>query len=134
MNQLQHRPAAEFKHRSSQFYVQLNHDMPGYFQAIDFINFDWPCFFDNSKYDVIVQTLDNSTNSNWRNLGPLQKRMMIPNVMYDPYATMAVVPREHNEQLPKFISRFSRGSNYTIPQVPEGGGEYRMKRSGADWW
>ena len=118
-----------------QKYVELDHSMPGWRQAIDYAFFNNLCNLDPSKYEVIVESND-VNGPRFRKIGSLQRQVLLPLVRFDPYARIGVVPKECG--LPAFEARLTRGGTYTIPRVPMYKSDkpvtYAMERSGVDFF
>ena len=133
MNGPQCRPQLDIPHTQGGNYISLDHSMPGWLQAIDYVFFNIPCTVDKNNYDVVVEALDTS-GPRFRKIGPLDDQVRLPHVMFDPYARIGVLPRDC-DQLPRFESRLTRGGTYSIPKDAERRPlPYYMKRTGVDFF
>ena len=97
-------------------YGVLPKEVPGRVPTDDFVFFNYPSYMKPGDYNVVVESLDTSNITKFRNIGPLNKMVELPHVHYDAYATIAVIPRL-NQNLPRFNARLNRGSTYSIPEV-----------------
>lgn len=107
--------------------------LPGRVNVDDFVFFDFPSGMNPNEYMVAVDTLD-TTNpmDTTRIIGPLERNVELPHVMYDAYGSIYVIPRR-NKMLPSYFARLNRGSTYVILEVPRPsppGTKYEMRRHG----
>lgn len=95
----------------------------------DFINFLIPAGFPTDLYDVAVSTLD--TTAPFLSIGPLSKRVKLPNVVFDPVRTVVVaVPRAYG--WPRYHAILYRGKTYELT-VPKTSAPVLMKSFGRGW-
>lgn len=111
----------------SDFYI-LPKFLPGRLGALDFIHFHWPASLDPTRYTVVVQTLDNSSDSNYRSISKLNADVQLPFVQYDLHTPIGVIPDTH--LLPAFSSDLRRGASYIIPDTKGQNGTFQMQRLG----
>jgi hypothetical protein len=100
---------------------------PGRLMADDFIYLSWKGSFDPSKYNIVVESMDNA-GTRWRNIGQAKERVQLPFVKFDPYAKVGVVPT--TDTLPLFSALLVRGATYIIPDVGSMNGRFQMERLG----
>jgi hypothetical protein len=109
------------------FYI-LPKFLPGRLGALSFIHFHWPASLDPSRYTVVVQTLDTSTDSSYRGVSKLTSDVELPFVQYDLHTPIGVIP--DTPLLPAFSSNLRRGATYLIPDTQGQNGTFQMQRLG----
>lgn len=92
---------------------------PGRLGVIDFVFFVWPQNLDASRYQVIVEVLDMSSNDPYRSISKLNDTVELPHIQYGWNSKILVLP--DSEDLPRFKSVLSRGATYKIPNVTRPG-------------
>ena len=103
---------------------------PGRVEADDFIYFSWKGAFDPSQYNIIIET-DDVAGTRWRNIGPINERVLLPFVKLSPYLQVGVVPL--SDTLPLFSAVLARGATYIIPDVGMQNGRWGMQRLGGKY-
>lgn len=109
------------------FYI-LPKFLPGRLSALSFMHFKWPATLDPSRYEVVIQTLDNSSESSYRGVSKLNDDVEIPFVKLDWHAPIGVLP--DSPLLPAFTSTLRRGATYIIPDTKGQNGVFEMQRLG----
>lgn len=109
------------------FYI-LPKFLPGRISALDFMHFKWPASLDPTRYTVVIQTLDNSSDSCYRGVSKLDQDVQIPFVKLDWHAPLLVLP--DTEALPSYVSTLRRGATYIIPDTKGQNGVFQMQRLG----
>lgn len=102
--------------------------LPGRLTAKDFVFFRWPQGFVPSNYSVVLETLDNSSNTPFRKVpGSVQEATRLPHIQYGWHGRIGLIPND--SRLPVFESELVRGSTYIVPNIRTPG-YYQMERHG----
>ena len=122
----------DLPYASGNFYILPKH-LPGRVNVDDFVFFRWPSTMNQHDYMVAIDSLDTSHPSGHiRTIGELQHNVELPQVIFDAYASIYVLPKVDSSK-PSFYSRLNRGSTYIINDVSKvhtPGARYQMDRHG----
>ena len=77
-----------------------------------YIDFVWDSSMNLKNYSVLIENTDTSSYEKWINVGPLDKRVILPGIQWVDGSKVLVV---HNtSEKHRYVGRLTRGATYIV--------------------